>query len=148
MHAREELLQLVNTLPDAALAAAHEALTRMQTWPPGTPDFTRDAAFDHMQARMRERTETLGKGSECGILSSGGSWGGGSGRPRRGRFSFSYREAGVDCYETQILQGDFELTLTERIRVEDEPSHLVFMIEVRGPDGVTVPHEHRYELSR
>src|SRR5688572_7974793 len=37
MPTREQLQQLVLSLPDGALAAGHAALTELQTWPPAMP---------------------------------------------------------------------------------------------------------------
>lgn len=150
MATREDLQQLVMSLPEAAIPDAYKALDRMQTWPPQMPDVSRDAKLQWLQTKMREQSEKMraraATSSECGISSGGGTFRGGAGWPRRGRHGFSDREAGVDCYETQILHEDVEWTVVERIRVEEAPRRLFFTIQVTGPDGVTARHEHLFDL--
>ena len=144
MPSRDELIQLVATLPDEALAAAHMALTQMQTWPPPELAALEEQAKS-FEERMNERFEKMRQDHPFG----GGGVGGGSftlGPPRRarGRHSFGYEEAAETVYASDIVHDESTFTLVERIR-NDEATHTVtFTLELTGPDGVKASHEHRY----
>ena len=105
MPTREELHKLVDSLPDAAVDAAHMMLSRMQVWPPPPP--TGQVVAPGMQVRTADRRP---------ILSSGERW-----------------EGDTLVRETMRNHGGHELRTVERIRIEG--NRLVYRHEVAGPGG-------------
>lgn len=145
MPTRDELLQLVATLPEEALAPAHMALTQMQTWPP--PELVAlEEQAKSFEERMNERFEKMRREHPFGGGVGGGSFTLGPPQRARGRHSFGYEEDAETVYASDIVHDDCAFTLVERIR-NDEASHTVtFTLELTGPDGVTASHEHRYDV--
>jgi hypothetical protein len=148
MATREELHQLVESLPDGAVEAAHQTLTRLQIWPPPPPPGRNEAIerFRQNQQRMQERIQQRMKPGECFVGGGGGSFSSGPGGKRRGRHGFGYRDGGDTVHETNIVHDDCEFTLIERIRRDQAAKTVLFAIEVTGPDATTARHEHRYPL--
>lgn len=146
MPTREDLQTLVASLPEGAIDAAHQSLTRLQVWPPPPPP-GRDQAlerFRQTQQRMEERMRERLKPGEAYV--GGGTSGSGPDGKRRGRSHFGYRDGGDVVHETNIVHDDCEFTLIERIRRDDKAGIVTYVIEVTGPGATTERHEHRYPL--
>jgi len=148
MSIRDELHQLVSSLPEAALVAAQAALTHFQVWPPPEMIEAEEAAGD-LERRMHEQIERLreesGGGGGVGSFSVG--MGSSSVDPHtrhRGRFSSGYERGGESVHASAILHDAHEFTLVERIAGDNR--QITFTIELIGPDGTTARHEHRYNV--
>ena len=144
MPTRDELLQLVATLPDDALPATHAALTHMQTWPPPELVALEDQARS-FEERMNERFEKMRREHPFGGGVGGGSFSLGPQRRARGRHSFGYEQDGETIYASDIVHDDSAFTLVERIRNDAATHTVTFTLELTGPDGVQSRHEHRYD---
>ena len=149
MPTREELRQLVSTLPEDALDAAHAHLSRLQAGLPKAPD--RAAAserFQQMQARHRKRFEEIAikNPGQCGISIGGGSLSSVPGGKRRYRHGFGYRDGPDSVHETNIVYDDCAFTVIERIQHDAAAHQVQFVLDVTGPDGATAHHVHRYQL--
>jgi hypothetical protein len=149
MPTRAELHQLIDSLPDDAIPAAHVGLTQLQTWPPPIPPEV-EARAEAMERHFRERTEMF-------HAEHPGSMGGGIGEVTfstepgsqiRGRHSFSYTEGADEVQESTIVHDGTEFTLIERIRRDQIGGAISFIIELTGPDGTTSRYEHRYESAQ
>ncbi len=145
MPTRDELIELVRTLPDEALPAAKEVLTQMQTWPPPVPEHirTRAEAFEQMQELRREQLR------DSGVGGVGGGYAMFSDAPDadwESRSSFSYDEDGEAVHETAISKWGCDFTLIERVRRDIPGRQAVFIVELSGPGGVTSRHEQRFDL--
>jgi hypothetical protein len=154
MATRDDLHQLVSTLPEGALDAAFTALTHMQTWPP--PELQElDRRASAMEQQIEERLERLRQGG------SGGGGGFASFRSfsvparsadvgpafqQRGRQSSGHEEGDTSIYESHILYDEHEFVLVERITRDRRTPAVTFTIELTGPDGTTARHEHRYQV--
>jgi hypothetical protein len=146
MPTREELHQLVSSLPDDALFAAQMALTQMQVWPP--PELARlEEQSKRVEERMKQRIERLRQDHPYSGGGGGGMFMGGSGAQWRGRDSSSYDDDNESVHESAIVHDDCEFTLVERIRRDQVGGTVTFVIELTGPDGTTVRHEHRFEVT-
>jgi hypothetical protein len=148
MATREELRQLVESLSDGAVDAAHQILTQLQIWPPTPPPAREEALerFRQNQQRMQERIQARMRPGECFAGLGGGTFSTGPGSKRRGRHHFGYRDGDESVEETHIVLDDCEFTLIERIRRDETAREVRFVIEVAGPDATTARHEHRYAL--
>jgi hypothetical protein len=101
MPTREELHQLIESLPDEAIPAAQMALTQFQTWPPPIPPEL-EVRAEAMERRIRERSEmrraehpnAFGAGTAAMTFSTE------PGSQIRGRDSFVYNDGGDDVLET------------------------------------------------
>jgi hypothetical protein len=155
MTTREELNQLVSSLPDGALDRAKQALEHLQTWPPRMPDALargRDAALARMQERTKEHMQRMADraggvgGGIAGFVSMAG--GGGSVRDgkRYGRQSFGYEDEEGKAYETIIVQADRELRVTERLRLDEQAGIMTMKLVMLGPDQTAATFEHTFRL--
>jgi len=128
---RARLHELIDTLPDAALAVAQGSLEHLQTWPPQVPariKEIRDQGFDRMRAAVRPGT-------------GGGGGGGGSyrvgpgGRIEYGTHSHSHWDGDTVVITTHRFHAGYELVTHERLRLEPERGELTYTHEITGPDG-------------
>ena len=145
MSTREELQQLVLSLPDDSLPAAHAALTDLQTWPPAIP-----AELERMQQQAQAwmenmREDAVGGGGIGGGI-GGGSWGMTQAGKVRGRQSFESGDIDESVTVSRIVHDGCEFTLIERIRRSEDTGEAQFVIELTGPDGTTARHEHHYPV--
>ena len=148
MASREDLLQLVASLPEGAIDAAHRSLTGLQIWPPPPPP-GREKALERFrlnQQRMEERMMAKMKPGECFVGGGSGSFSTGPGNRRRGRHGFGYQDGEDIVYETNIVHDESEFTVIERFRRDPAAREVSFVLEVTGPDGRTSRHEYRYAL--
>jgi hypothetical protein len=76
MPTRKELFQLVESLPEGAIDAAHQTLTRLQVWPPPPPPGREEALerFRQNQARVEQRMRERMKPGECFVGFVGEQW--------------------------------------------------------------------------
>ncbi len=139
---REQLHQLVDTLPEAALEPAEKALQHFQMWPPQQPPEIERMHREH-QERMRRgmRPGTGGTGGGGGSYSTGS-----GGRIEDGHFSFSRPEAGVNVIETHHFHKGHEITVTERLRMDDDGKALFYSTEIVGPKGKRQGQEITFEV--
>jgi hypothetical protein len=114
MPTREELHQLVDTLPEGAMEAAHKILTAAQVWPP-----PRQPLF--FQMRTERRTEWR---------AAPGAGFGGNYNPE-GSSSRQYLEGDTIVTETMRRQKGYELRVIERVR--EDGQRLIYKHEVTGP---------------
>jgi len=152
MATRDELNQLVSSLPEGALDQAKQVLKRLQIWPPRMLDLLvrgRERALAEMQGQMKERMQrmTARGGSVGGEL--GGFVGGVSERAdgkQYGRASFGGEDEEGTAHWTTILQADQELRLWERLRLDEDAGTMTMKIVMLGPDQTTATFEHTFRL--
>ena len=141
MSSREQLQQLVLSLPDDALAAAHVALTELQAWPPALP-----AELERVQQQAAAWMADMREHGTGGGGVGGGSWGVTRAGTVRGRHSFESGDGDESVTTSHIIHDGCEFTLVERIRRNDGTGDARFVIELTGPDGTTARHDHRYTI--
>jgi hypothetical protein len=117
MPSREELHKLVDSIPDAAIDAAHQVLSRFQSWPPPPTPYGADRKI-----RMTETRTAAGT-----------------------RAGFSSWDGDTYVVGTHRSVRGHELTIVESIRVEGE--HLIYKHEVTGPGGKRDEREITFELT-
>jgi hypothetical protein len=126
MPTREELHELIDSLPDAAMEAVHRILTQLQVWPlpppPGAEEMRRRMEEPRMEVMNRQRPGTIGgfTGSSHYDPSKGA-----------GASSFKYWDGDTFVQETQRRHLGNELKVIERIRVDGQ--RLIYKHEVTGP---------------
>jgi len=127
---REELHQLVDTLPEAAVEPAKQSLQHFQIWPPQPPP--------EIERMQREHQERMRRGMRPGTGGTGGGGGsystGSGGRIEDGHFSFTRSEDGANVIETHHFHEGHEITVTERLRMNDDGKMLIYANEIVGPD--------------
>jgi len=118
MQSREELHKLVDSIPDAAIDAAHQVLSRFQSWPPPPTQYGPDR-------KIRTTEVRTATGSRAGFS----------------------RWDGDDTYvvETHRAIRGYELTIVERLHVEGE--RVIYKHEVTGPGGKHDEREITFEIS-
>jgi hypothetical protein len=128
---RSRLHELVDSLPEAALAVAQGALEHYQTWPPQRPaqlDAIRKANIDRMRRSMRPGTVGGGGGGGSHLM-------GPSGRIEYGRHSHSHWEDDAVVVTTHRYHAGHELVIEERMRLVDDGARLTYSHSVTGPDA-------------
>jgi hypothetical protein len=138
---RDELHQLVDTLPEAALEPAEKALQHFQIWPPQQPpEIERMNREHHERMRRSMRPGTAGGGG-------GGSYSMGSGgRIENGRFSFSRWEEKTAVVENHQFHQGHEIRIIERMRMDTDGKMLIYVAEIVGPNGKAHQHEITFEV--
>jgi len=134
---RSLLHELVDSLPEAALAVAQGALEHFQTWPPQRPaqlDDIRKANMDRMRRSMRSGTVGGGGGG-------GGHFMGPGGRIEYGGHSHTHWEGDAVVATTHRYYAGHELVIQERIRLVDGGAHLTYSHSVTGPDATNDSRE-------
>jgi len=126
---REELHQLVDTLPELAMEQARKMLERLQTWPPQVPP--------EVKQRLREGRERLQGLAPKGHFGGGGGVQFGSqGEPRNGCYTSSgFAEDGGTVRETQHFLDGLKVAITERTGLQKDRKALIYSSEIVGPDG-------------
>jgi hypothetical protein len=136
---REDLHQLVDTLPEGALKPAKQALQHFQIWPPQQPPEVERMQREHHERMLRSiRPGTTGGGGGGGSYSTGS-----GGQIQHGRFSFSRWEEKTAVVETHNFHDGHEITVTERLRTGDDGKTVVYAAGIVGPKGKT----HRQEIT-
>lgn len=139
---REELHQLVDTLPEAALEPAEKALQHLQIWPRQPPP--------EVERMNREHDERMLRSMRPGTISGGGGGGsysvGSGGRIQNGRFSFNRWEEKTAVVETHHFHEGHEITVTERMRMDDDGKTVVYATELVGPNGKTHGQEITFDV--
>ena len=130
------LHELVDTLPDAAIAVAQDGLEHFQTWPPSEPPQVRTIREAHRQ-RMREsmRHVTVAGGGGGGSYRMGP-----GGRIEYGHQSNGHWEGDAMVIETHRFHAGHELVIEERVRLLGG-TQLAYSHEITGPDGSIERHE-------
>jgi hypothetical protein len=139
---REELHRLVDTLPEAALEPAEKALQHFQVWPRQPPP-----EVERMQREHHERMLQSMRPGTISVGGGGGSYSAGSGgRIGNGRFSFTRWEDKTAVVETHHFHYGHEITITERLRMDDDGKKLIYATEIVGPKGKTQSQEITFEV--
>jgi len=134
MSDRKRLHELVDSLPEAALAVAQGGLEHFQVWPPQQPPLQVRALQEQHRERMRRsmRPGTVGGGG------SGGSyWTGPGGRIEYGSYGGHHWEDDTAVTVTHRFHAGHEVVIEERLRLANEGKRLIYTHEVTGPDGTT-----------
>ena len=82
----------------------------------------------------------------------GGAVGGGTysvgsgGQIRQGRFGFTHWEEKTAVFETHNFHEGHEITVTERLRMNDDGKMLIYSNEIVGPKGKTQNPEITFEV--
>ena len=138
---RQELHRLVDTLSEAALEPAEKSLRYFQKWPPIAPPEIERIGQERKERMLRSMPPgTSGKGM------GGASYTVGCGGRVQGRLSFSHSEKGGPVVETHHFHQGHEITITERLRMDDDGRMLVYANEIVGPKGKTQSHEITFEV--
>jgi hypothetical protein len=141
MSSRENLHELIDKVPEAALEAAEGFLRNIRIWPPKPP-----IEFEEMRKRVEERLAKTRR--ELTGRSAGGIIGGYfvsshsklESNDRAVSMSTSEGETLVNL-EIRIFRGQ-RLELEERLRLSDDKSSLLYSQQIKGPDG----KEGRYDI--
>ena len=126
MPTRDELHNLIDSMPEGAIEAAHRMLTTFQVWPPVPPP-----EVEEMRKRMEQRRTEVMQHQRPGTISGFG--GSGSYNPGKGVASSSFSHWDGDTFVTEVLRHHkgHELKVMERIRVDGQ--RLVYKHEITGP---------------
>jgi hypothetical protein len=140
---RSRLHELVDSLPEAALAIIQGALEHYQTWPrqqPAQLDAIRKANTDRMRRSMRPGA-------------AGGAGGGGShlmgpcGGIEYGGHSYSHWEDDAVVVTTHRYHAGHEIVIEERVRLVDDGARLTYSHSVTGPDATNDIREITFAVS-
>jgi len=134
---RSRLHELVDRLPEAALAGAQGALEHYQTWPPQRPaqlDAIRNANVDRMRQSMRPGTGGGGGGGGSYRMGPGG-------RIEYGAQSHNYWEDDAAVVTTHRYHSGHELVIEERMRLVDDGARLMYSHSVTGPNAINDTRE-------
>ena len=118
---RDELHQLVDMLPEAALEPAEQALRHFRIWP--------QQPFLQIE-RMRKKHRTSGTTENAEKFSSSS-----GSQVSSGRFYINHWEGNTAVVETHIFCHGHEVIVTERVSVGDDGKSLAFENEIVGPKG-------------
>src|ERR1700730_7554442 len=139
---REELHRLVDTLPEAALEPAEKALQHFQIWPRLPPP-----EVERMQREHHERMLRSMRPGTVGTSGGGGSYSVGTGgQIENGRFSFTRSEEKTSVIETHHFHQGHEITITERLRMDDDGKMLIYATEIVGPNRKAQSQEITFEV--
>jgi len=135
--AREPLHQLVDALPEAALAMVEQALQYLQTWPPEMPRGAENTQ-GRLQALIAKRTARWGNRVISGrsLLGSGDSVATASGT-----------EGGAEVtIELRRFRGH-EVQIETRLRVSEDKGKLLYSLLIKGPDGKEGHREIEFDIA-
>lgn len=134
---RSRLHELVDSLPEAALAVAQGSLERFQTWPPKKP--AQLAAIDkaNMDRMLRSTGPMLASGSGTQSYDMGP-----GDRIEYGHHSHTHWEDGaVVVVTTHRYHAGHELVIEERLRLAEDGGRLMYSHSVTGPDATSDKRE-------
>jgi len=137
---RSRLHELVDTLPEAALAVAQGSLERFQTWPPKKP--AQLAAID--KANKENMDRMLRSTGSCVVASGSGthSYDMGPGdRIEYGHHSHTHWEDDAVVLTTHRYHAGYEMVIEERFRLVDDGGRLTYSHSVTGPDATNDKRE-------
>jgi hypothetical protein len=149
MRNRDSLHQLVDSLPEGALASVERVLERFQIWPPEPPPDAKRMQ-ERVEALLAERTAPTERHTE-GLV--GGSTSGG-GRYRVGfgddsdywaHASGFKGETGVDI-EIRRFRGH-ELQIERQLGFSRDTRKLSYVLAIKGPDGKEDRREIEFDVS-
>jgi hypothetical protein len=137
---RSRLHELIDSLPEAALAVAQGALENFQSWPPKRTPAQLSAQKGNMD-RMRGsmRPGTLGDGG-----GGGGYFTGPGGRIEYGHRSYSHWEGNTFVVTTHRFYAANEFVIEERMRSGDDGASITYSHSVTGPDNTKNQREIRF----
>jgi hypothetical protein len=138
---RSRLHELVDTLPEAALALIQGALEHFQTWPPKEPRQVRAIR----EANRKRMPQSLRPGTGGG---GGGYHLGPGGRVEYGHQSHSHWEDDTVVVVTHRFHASHELVIEERLRLTDRGTKLVYVHLVTGPDGMVARREITFRVEQ
>jgi hypothetical protein len=142
---RSRLHELVDSLPEAALAVAQGALENFQTWPPNQSAqqaAIKKAHLDRMRRRsMRPGTAGVGGGG-------GGHFMGPGGRIEYGGHSYNHWEDDAAVVTTHRYHAGHELVIEERMRLVGDGARLTYSHSVTGPDATNNQREITFAVLR
>jgi hypothetical protein len=128
MPTREELHQLIDSMPEGALEAAYRFLTHLQVWPPPLPPQMEELRQGY-EKRLKELEEA--RVGETDVVTIGGGimdWPQDQGtKLKSGYWSFDHEDGDTLVGETRRYKDGHELAIVERIRIQDGQH------EVTGP---------------
>jgi hypothetical protein len=144
MSDRSRLHELVDSLPEGALALAQGTLEHCQTWPPQPPPQAR-AIRDELRQRMRQaiRSGTGGGGGGGGSYHMGP-----GGRIEYGGHSYTHWEDDAAVVTTHRFHSGHELVIEERLRMIESNTKLVYVHAVTGPDGTAERREIAFDVGK
>ncbi len=142
MVTREELHQLVESLPMEAMETAQQMLTKFQLWPP--PRRPMPPEFEQFRAAVKDRYEKAPE-SERGIFRTTGRGGFGPWHGGGGNMGSAFWEDETMVTETLRLHKGHQLLVTVRIRL-DSSGTLVYAHSVKGPGDKLDQHEIRFNI--
>jgi hypothetical protein len=127
---RSRLHELVDSLPEAALAVAQGALERFQTWPPKKP--AQLAAIDkaNMDRMLRSTGPMLASGSGTQSYDMGP-----GDRIEYGHHSHTHWEDDAVVLTTHRYHTGHEFVIEERFRLVEDGGRLKYSHSVTGPDA-------------
>jgi hypothetical protein len=133
---RSRLHELVDSLPEAALAVAQGALERFQTWPPKRP--AQLAAIDkaNMDRMLRSTGPMLASGSGTQSYDMGP-----GDRIEYGHHSRTHWEDDAVVLTTHRYHAGHELVIEERFRFVEDAGRLTYSHSVTGPDAINHKRE-------
>jgi hypothetical protein len=100
-----------------------------------------------MQREHQERMRRSMRPATSGTGGGGGSYSVGSGgRVQNGHFSFTRSEDKTTVVETHHFHEGHEITITERLRMNDDGKMLIYANEIVGPKGKTQGQEITFEV--
>ncbi|RZU35757.1 hypothetical protein [Edaphobacter modestus] len=143
MSNRSRLHELIDSLPEAALAVAQGALENFQTWPPKPPAqlaAIEKANMDRMRRSMQPGTLGTGGGG-------GGHFMGPGGRIEYGHHSHSHWEDDAVVVTTHRYHAGHELVIEERMRLVDGGGGLTYSHCVTGPDATNDNRQITFDVS-
>lgn len=138
---RSRLHELVDGLPEAALAVAQSALENFQVWPPQRRPPQLAAIEKANMNRMRRSMTpgTLGSGG-----GGGGHFMGPGGRIEYGHHSHNHWEGDTFVAMTHRFHAGNELVVEQRTRLVDHGARLIYSHSVTGPDDTNDQREIRF----
>ena len=133
----------MDTLPEAAVEPAEKALQHFQIWPrQPPPEIERINRENHERMLRSMRSGTTGSAGGGGSYSTGA-----EGHIQHGRHSFTHWEEKTAVVTTHHFHHGHEITITERLRMGDDGTTLIYANEVVGPKGKTHKQEITFDLN-
>ena len=144
MPTREELHNLIDSMPDGAIEAAHRALADLQKWPPpALPDMeTMRKRQEQHREETRKRMVAQQRPGTLGAFGGSGNYNPTTGS---GSYGTSQWEGDTFIVQTYRQHHGHELMVIERIRLDGQ--HLIYKHEVIGPGDKRDEREIVFDLA-
>jgi hypothetical protein len=146
MQNREALHKLLDTLPEDALEATERVLQNYQIWPP-KPRIGIEKMHQQVNALLKRRSEQWDPHNRTGFVSVRA--GGGSFNPEGDGMASAITTDGPDLlnFEIRIFHGH-RLELEERLHISEDKKSLVYIQQIKGPQGKEGRYEIEFEVAR